>query len=91
MTNICKTFNAGAVGVALWTAFLLGNLNSRADAQVHQQAADHPLVQALSADVWRKEHRIIDVHQHIENKPERLARAIKILDGAGVGTGGTRI
>ena len=87
MTGNFKTINADSKCAALGTAFLLWNLSSTANAQVQQLAADHPLVQALSADVWRTEHRIIDVHQHIENKPERLARAIQILDAAGVGTG----
>ncbi|MCL5097831.1 MAG: amidohydrolase family protein [Candidatus Omnitrophica bacterium] len=34
---------------------------------------------------WRREHRIIDLHQHIDSTPERLARAVKIMDAAGVG------
>src|SRR4051812_6545392 len=38
-------------------------------------------------DEWRKEHRLIDLHQHIDYTPEHLARAIKILDAAGVGIG----
>lgn len=38
------------------------------------------------ADQWRAEHRIIDMHQHIDFTPEHLARAIKIMDAAGVGT-----
>lgn len=47
----------------------------------------HPLTEALSPEVWRREHRIIDLHQHIEPKPERFDRAIGILDRAGVGIG----
>jgi predicted TIM-barrel fold metal-dependent hydrolase len=38
-------------------------------------------------DQWRREKRIIDLHQHIDFTPERLARAVKILDAAGVGIG----
>lgn len=37
------------------------------------------------ADSWRAEHRIIDLHQHIDCSTQHLARAIKILDAAGVG------
>lgn len=46
---------------------------------------DQAAVQKM-ADQWRAEHRIIDMHQHIDFTPEHLARAIKIMDAAGVGT-----
>lgn len=46
-----------------------------------------PLQDAFSPDVWRQEKRIIDLHQHIEASPERIARALKILDPSGVGVG----
>lgn len=46
-----------------------------------------PLAEAMSPDVWRRERRIIDLHQHIEARPERFHRAAKILDEAGVGIG----
>lgn len=46
-----------------------------------------PLAAAFSPDVWRREHRIIDLHQHIELLPERFDRAIRILDRSGVGIG----
>ena len=46
-----------------------------------------PLAAAYSPDVWRKELRIIDLHQHIETVPERFERAIRIMDQAGVGIG----
>jgi predicted TIM-barrel fold metal-dependent hydrolase len=39
------------------------------------------------AKEWRKEHRTIDLHQHIDCTPEHLARAVKIMDAAGVGIG----
>lgn len=38
-----------------------------------------------AAAPWRAEHRIIDLHQHINGTPQHLARAVKILDAAGVG------
>ncbi|WP_425398604.1 amidohydrolase family protein [Aeoliella sp.] len=46
-----------------------------------------PRADAMNADVWRAEHRIIDMHTHIESKPERFERAIGIMDAAGVGLG----
>ncbi len=39
------------------------------------------------ADVWRSEHRIIDMHQHMDYAPELLNRAIKVMDASGVGLG----
>lgn len=48
-------------------------------------AAEDLLQTKQQADQWRAEHRIIDLHQHIECTPERLAREIKIMDAAGVG------
>jgi predicted TIM-barrel fold metal-dependent hydrolase len=37
------------------------------------------------ADAWRAEHRIIDLHQHINGTTQHVARAIKIMDAVGVG------
>jgi hypothetical protein len=37
------------------------------------------------ADSWRAEHRIIDLHQHIDFSTQHLARAVKIMDAAGIG------
>lgn len=39
------------------------------------------------ANQWRQEHRLIDLHQHIDYTEEHLARAIRIMDRAGVGVG----
>jgi predicted TIM-barrel fold metal-dependent hydrolase len=39
------------------------------------------------AKEWRAEHRIIDLHQHIDFTTQHLARAIKIMDAVGVGIG----
>jgi predicted TIM-barrel fold metal-dependent hydrolase len=38
-------------------------------------------------DQWRAEHRIIDLHMHIDGTEERIARAIRIMNGAGIGVG----
>ena len=47
----------------------------------------HPHKDAYSPDVWRREHRIVDMHMHIEGKPERFELAEKIMDAAGIGVG----
>lgn len=46
-----------------------------------------PLTEALSPGIWRQERRIIDLHQHIENMPQRFDRAISIMNPSGVGIG----
>ncbi|HZJ16663.1 MAG TPA: amidohydrolase family protein [Chthoniobacteraceae bacterium] len=38
-------------------------------------------------DQWRAEHRIIDLHMHIDGTEERIARAVRIMDAAGIGIG----
>ena len=40
-----------------------------------------------SPDVWRSEHRIVDLHMHVDGTEERFARAVKIMDAAGLGVG----
>jgi predicted TIM-barrel fold metal-dependent hydrolase len=47
----------------------------------------HPLEATRSPELWRAEGRLMDVHMHVEGRPERFARAVKIMDGAGIGTG----
>ncbi len=47
----------------------------------------HPLEAGLSPAVWREEKRAIDLHLHVEARPERFERAVRILDAAGVGIG----
>ena len=37
------------------------------------------------ADAWRAERRIIDLHQHVDYTTQHLARAVRIMDAAGVG------
>ena len=39
------------------------------------------------ADLWRSDHLIIDLHQHIDCTTQRLARAVKIMNAAGIGIG----
>ena len=54
--------------------------------QPRPAAANENVAQTrLQADAWRAEHRIIDLHQHIDCTPEHLPRAVKIMDAAGLG------
>ena len=58
-------------------AFLLVPVSALADEDVAAVRAQ--------ADQWRAEHRLIDMHQHIDFTPEHLARAVRIMDAAGIG------
>jgi predicted TIM-barrel fold metal-dependent hydrolase len=42
---------------------------------------------AREPDRWRAEHRIIDLHQHIDCTTQHLARTVKIMDAVGLGLG----
>jgi predicted TIM-barrel fold metal-dependent hydrolase len=37
------------------------------------------------ADGWRRQHRLIDMHEHVSVEPASLARAVKIYDAVGIG------
>src|SRR5712671_6836158 len=39
------------------------------------------------ANAWRAEHRLIDLHQHIDYTEEHLARDVRIMDAVGLGIG----
>lgn len=47
-------------------------------------AATPPSVHSLAAE-WRQGRRIIDLHQHVQMSPDHLARAVRIMDRAGIG------
>ena len=51
--------------------------------------AEEPSVEATRQEAaqWRAERRIIDLHMHIPAEEERLQRATKIMDAAGIGIG----
>lgn len=51
------------------------------------RAADQTDARAAGGrpDQWRAEHRLIDMHQHLDFTPEHLARAVKIMDAVGIG------
>jgi predicted TIM-barrel fold metal-dependent hydrolase len=42
---------------------------------------------AVEPEQWRKEKRIIDLHQHVNYTTQHLERAINIMDAVGVGLG----
>jgi predicted TIM-barrel fold metal-dependent hydrolase len=42
---------------------------------------------ATSPETWRREKRIIDLHMHVDAKPERFTRAVGIMDTVGIGVG----
>ncbi len=46
-----------------------------------------PREAAFSPEVWRREQRIIDTHQHVDRMPAMFDRAVRIMDQAGVGIG----
>src|SRR5262245_3942538 len=68
--------------LAAWTLVALLPAAPRARAEETDPRAD-----ALSPNVWRREHRLIDLHMHIDPQPERYKRAIGIMDKVGIGVG----
>jgi predicted TIM-barrel fold metal-dependent hydrolase len=64
--------------LAAWVVFVAA-LSARG-------AEDEDVAAAVGAGTrWRAEHRLIDMHQHVEMTAERLARAVKIMDAVGIG------
>jgi len=80
-----------AVSIGLSLLVLAGTLaftfRTRAAADSNARPLPGPLADAFSPEVWRKEKRIIDLHQHIGGTPAQFDRAALIMDRAGVGTG----
>src|SRR5260370_30093708 len=50
-------------------------------------AKDDAAAVRRQAEEWRAEHRIIDLHQHIDYTVEHLARDSRIMDAVGLGVG----
>ena len=82
-----------STAVALATSLLLFGLTLSSVVLTHAKTdsaalpAPGPLAEAFSPEVWRREKRIIDLHQHVGGTPAQFDRAIRIMDPAGVGTG----
>lgn len=72
----------GSVGYGL-----LALLASFSSLSVAAFGKDNVATVRAQAEVWRAEHRIIDLHQHINMTSQHLARAVKIMDAVGVGLG----
>lgn len=70
----------GVDRVAVCWAFLLTLVAAGLSAR--GASPNHP-----EAEAWRASRRLIDLHQHIESTPERIERAVRILDRAGIGIG----
>ncbi len=77
---------ATGFSLAVLTGVLVVALRTPAETVVPASASD-PLSDAFSPEVWRKERRIIDLHQHVGGTPAQFDRAVRIMDQAGVGTG----
>jgi hypothetical protein len=41
----------------------------------------------IAPQEWRAEHRIIDMHMHMDYTSELLARAVRVMDASGIGIG----
>jgi hypothetical protein len=50
-------------------------------------AAEELAAVRQEAGQWRTEHRLIDLHQHLDYRPELLERAIRVMDASGFGLG----
>jgi predicted TIM-barrel fold metal-dependent hydrolase len=50
-------------------------------------AADRESPPPWPGDEWRREQRIIDLHQHVNGTEEHLSRWLRIMDRVGVGVG----
>jgi len=64
---------------------ILGLCLGSAPTQTVLNAAGDVATVHRTADGWRREHRIIDLHQHIDSTPEHLVRAVQIMDRVGIG------
>jgi len=66
---------------------MAGGLLAAAQLGMAQGASSEVEAARHAAGTWRSEHRIVDLHQHIDCTTQHLARAVKIMDAAGVGLG----
>ena len=48
---------------------------------------DSPATTRAQCEQWRADHRIIDLHQHLNGTTQHLTRAVRIMDRVGVGVG----
>ena len=65
----------------------IGALMFASSAWANADPADNLAAVHAQAEQWRAEHRVIDLHMHIDFTPEHLGRAVKIMDSVGIGVG----
>ena len=65
---------------------ILGFCLGSAPAEVGSKAEDEVAAVRQNADIWRRDHRIIDLHEHIDCTPEHLLHAVQIMDRVGSGS-----
>jgi predicted TIM-barrel fold metal-dependent hydrolase len=82
-----KSCRVWIIASAAIISFGTADCHGQSQALKSHEAVGDPRLDAMSPAVWRRERRIIDLHQHIETSPERFNRAVGILDRAGVGLG----
>src|SRR5215207_1781892 len=70
-----------------WPTFIIAMLGAGAFGQgcaTSQRATDRSPDRS-QFEAWRAEHRIIDLHQHINSTTQHIARAARIMDRVGIG------
>ena len=79
--------NRFATAALVLTAFLCfpGCSSHKSAKTIEAKAPEPPSVEQM-ANQWRAEHRLIDMHQHVDFTPEHVARDIRIMDAVGIGT-----
>ncbi len=73
-----------ALGTAFWAVWAADTSPASKPPDLPQSG---PVADAFSPEVWRRERRTIDVHQHVGGKPEQFDRALSVMNASGVGTG----
>ena len=71
---------------SFWKRFLFMAL-ACLHAATHAAETAAPSLNNRAADQWRAERRLIDMHQHIDGKEDRINRAVRIMDSVGLGIG----
>lgn len=69
-------FPTNALVLAVVSVLAVGCSSPRGDSEKDVRA---------QAEQWRAEHRIIDLHQHLNGTTQHLTRAVRIMDRVGVG------
>ncbi len=74
---------SGFAAFLMWVGVFAAERNNSVTSSKKPNPAD---AKSLSpAEVWRSEHRIIDLHQHVDYTTQHLERAVAIMDRVGIG------